>query len=325
MGPYEPPPDPPPSYPGASAAVPPPPDAPPPYWQAAPPPRRSSHLGLIIAAVAVVLVLVAGVGGYVVVGLAYAQSRLNSASSSYNTVVDHLNAMNDTINSVKTQINTGAVTGSTGTSLQQNKSLADQFVSSSQTAQSQIATDDASLASADSSLKENQWLTPLSRDQLNHASARIGHARAALAAAKTITADYVQIGVFFQALYATAIDLDTLGTMSQSSDLTGAAAADVTLKADVAKAIQLDKAPGLPPEMDAALVEIQSLATDFAQLLNAAAANNATAAQSAYAALQADVAKVQAADFSGIGTEIDNFYQPLIDQYNSEVDQANQG
>ena len=273
--------------------------------------------------VAILLVLVAAIGGYVVVGLAYAQTRLDSARTSANTVVDHMNTLTETVDSVKTKLNAGSVSATTSATLQQNKSLVDTFVTSSQAAQSQIATDDASLAVADASLKESQWLTVLSRSRLDTESTRIGHIRASLAIAKTITSDYVQIGTFFQALYATSIDLETLGTKSSASDLTGAAAADVTLKADVAKAIQLDKAPGLPPAMDTALVDIQALAGDFATLLNAAAANNTSAAQSAYAALQTDGAKVQAVDFNSIGTSIDSFYQPLIDNYNSEVDQAN--
>ena len=77
--------------------------------------------------------------------------------------------------------------------------------------------------------------------------------------------------------------------------------------------------------MDTALVDIQAFAKDFALLLNDAAANDTAGAQSAYAALQADSTKVQATDFTTIGTSVDAYYQPLIDQYNSEIDKANKG
>ena len=311
-----------PGYPGP--ASPPPTDAPPPYWQApAPPPRPPRSLGPIIAAAVIALVLIGSIVGYVVIGLAYAQSRLDSEGTAYKAVVDHLNTLTDTVNSLKT-VDTTSAASSTAASLQQGRTVVDKVVSSSQTAQSQISTDDASLASADASLKQNQWLTPLSRSRLDHASARIAHLRAALAAAKSITADYVQIGTFFQSFFDTLVDLDTLGTKSQATDLTGSAAADASLKTDVAKAIQLDKAPGLPAEMDSVLVQIQSLATDFAALVNAVGRSDSAGAQSAVAAVEADSTKLQAADFTGIGNQIDSFFQPLIDRYNSEVDKANQ-
>ena len=87
----------------------------------------------------------------------------------------------------------------------------------------------------------------------------------------------------------------------------------------------LDKAPGLPAEMDTLLHDIQSLATDFSNLINAAAKKDQAAATAAETALQADAAKVEAFDFTKASTEIDAFYKPLIDDYNAEIDKANAG
>jgi hypothetical protein len=293
--------------------------------QAGPPPRQRS-LGPIIAGLVIVVVIIAAIGGYVVGGLAYAQTRLNNAHTTYNKVVDHQNSLTDTVNSAAKQFSGSSVSDtSTSASLQSFKTTMAGVVTKSQQAQPQIESDDASLASADSGLKENQWLTVLSRSELDKESAKIGHERKALAAAKVLTADYVQIGNFYQAFADVLIDFDTLGTKAQAKDLSGAAAASAQLNTDAAKAISLDKAPGLPAEIDTLLHEIQSIGTDFTNLINAAAQNNEAGVTAAENALTSDASKVEAFDFTKAGSEIDAFYQPLIDSYNSEVDKANAG
>lgn len=290
----------------------------PPAYAAAPPPRRS--MVPIIAGVVIVVVLIAAIGAYVVGGYAYATTRLNSATSSYNTVVDHLNSLNDTVNGLGDKLTNTNAASASAADLQTDKGLIAQIVTKSQAAQGQIDNDDTSLAQAQSNLQEGQWLTVVRKGDIDKAQTRIGHERKALALAKTITADYVQIGTFYQTFFDVAIDVDTLGTKAQAADITGASAADEKLKTDTAKAITEDKAPGLPPEMDTFLQDIAALAKDFSALVNAKDSSTESAAETA---LQGDVQKIQNFDFNKIGTAVHDYYQPLIDSFNSEVDKAN--
>src|SRR5881296_3937172 len=284
----------------------------PPPGEAMAKPSKQRNVGAIIAVVLVVVVLVAGV--------AYAQNRLSSANTAYNTVVHHQNDLNSTINGLSDKFTGADATSTSQSDLQSAKSLLATFVSKSQDAQGQIAKDDESLATADQGLKENQWLTLLRKGEMDKESTRIGHARKALAAAKTITADYVQIGTFYQAFFDVLIDEYTLGTKAQAQDLTGVAAADEKLKTDVAKAITLDKAPGVPTAVDGFLKDTMQLANDFGALLNA---RTQAAVDAAEKALQADLQKIEAVDWTKVTADVDAFYKPLIDEYNSEVDKAN--
>jgi hypothetical protein len=291
---------------------------PPPGYAAGPPPRRSA--APLIAGVIVAVLVVAAIGAYIVGGYAYATTRLNSANASYNKVVDHLNSLNDTVNGLSDQLtNTNAAAASSG-DLQSDQKIVGQIVTKSQAAQAQIDQDDSSLAQAQSGLQQNQWLTLTRKSDIDKALTRIGHERKALSIAKEITNDYVQIGAFYQTFFDVAIDVDTLGTKAQASDVTGAAAADEKLKTDTAKAITQDKAPGLPAEMDTFLKDIAALANDFSSVVNAKSASEQSTAD---AALQADAKKIQDFDFNKISTAVHDYYQPLLDSYNSEVDKAN--
>jgi hypothetical protein len=197
------------------------------------------------------------------------------------------------------------------------------LVAQSQAAQPTITSDNASLATAQAGLRQNSWLTVFNRSSLDQASSKIDHERKALASAKTITGDLVQLGTFYQQFYTSLLDLDTLDMKTQANDLPGAATAITALKADIDKAIQLATAPGLPPEMKLFLTDFQTLAGDFGKLLNAAIAGDANAANAGVAAVKADLAKIESYDFDKMSTAIKGFYQPLIDSFNSEVAKAN--
>src|SRR5207247_10437197 len=109
------------------------------------------------------------------------------------------------------------------------------------------------LGKADAVRKGNQWRTWPRKPDVDEESSRIGHARTALGVAKVITNDYVQIGNFYQPFIDVLIDPEPLGTKAQAQDLTGVAAADEKLKTDTTKAVSLDKAPGVPVEVDSFL------------------------------------------------------------------------
>lgn len=277
---------------------------------------------LIIAVLALALVVVVAIG-YAAIGYAFAQSRLSDATNAYNTVVDHQNKLTEAVNALSTKLTGANLTSVSTADLQQDKTLIDQLIAAANQAQTQIAIDDPLLAKTDAGLNLYTWLTVISRSDLDKASTRIGYDRKALAEAKIITADYLQLGAFYQAYLDTAIDFEALDAKAQTSDFSAIAAANEKLKADVARAIQLDAAPGLPSTVDTFLHDVQALATDVTNLLNAAAAGDQTAFDAASKAGDADASKVDSYDFDKIGNEINAFYKPLIDAYNSEVDKAN--
>jgi hypothetical protein len=315
-------PPPPDSPPESEPDVPPPPPAPP--NALAPAAARGSGLstGLrrTIIAVVIVVILLIGIIGYAVAGFAYSSTRVSSANRSLNTVISHQNSLNTTFKDIDTKFK-GLSSGSSFDP-KQARTLIDQFVANAKSAGAQVEQDDASLVSAKSSLNEQQWLTVLSRGNVDKESVRIEHARKALTSAKTVAGDYVLDGQFLQAFMDAAIDLDTLGTQSANADLTSAKTTLTTMKTHVDKALELSTAPGLPKELHDLMVDFQSLVADFGKLLDAAAAGDLNAITAAEALVEKDANKISAYDFNKIGTEIDDFYKPMVDAFNAEMAKA---
>ena len=297
----------------------PPSDSPPPAIVAGQP----RHMVAIIATGVVLALLVVAVIGYGAAGQVFASSRIASTRTTYIAVVAHQNAITDEFNAFDKSVTGVNLTSATAAQLNQTRASYETLVSQSVAAQPTIAADDAALASAQARLNENSWLTLFARSDLNKASARMGHERKALAAAKTITGDLVQLGTFYQAFYDVLIDLDNLNTKAQATDFTGSAAAVATLKTDIAKSIQLSSAPGLPPEMKVFLTDFQTLAADFGKLLDAAIAGDISGASTYDKAVQADITTVYSHDLDKISNQIIAFYQPMIDTFNSEIAKAN--
>ena len=302
----------------------PPPDdvpQPPPAPYAATAPTRDPGLSRVlrrtIIAIVVIVIVVIGIIGYAAAGFAYASSRVASANRSLNTVVSHQNSLNTTFKELDTKFS--GLNSSASFDPKAAHTLIDQFVGNARAAGATVDQDDASLVTARAGLDEQQWLTVLSKSNLDQEARRIAHARTGLAQAKTIAADYVQDGQFLQSFLDAATDLDTLGTQSANADLAAAKATLVTMKTHVDKALQLSTAPGLPTELHDLMVDFQALVADFGKLLDAAATNDVNAVTSAEAAVEKDATKISAYNFDKISTEIDTFYKPLVDAFNSEM------
>jgi hypothetical protein len=279
-------------------------------------------MGPVIIAVVVVVVILVAIIGYVAAGFAVAAGQISAADKTLNTVITNENAITAQFNSTKAASALDAK--ATGAELASNKTAVATLVTQSQAAKPTITSDDAALVSAQNSLKDNSWLTALSRSSLDQKSAKITHWRNALASAKTITTDLAQLGTFLESYDDALIDLDNLITKGNASDFTGMAAALGSLKADVAKAISLADAPGVPPDMKAFLTDLQTEGADTTKLLNDAigGADNATV-QADINRISADDTKLAAHDLIAINSAITAFYGTLIDAYNSEVSKAN--
>lgn len=264
------------------------------------------------------------VGGYVGFGYGLAQGRLQDADRALDAAHDHQLAVVAFHNALVDQLRAMDLSdAATIADLQKAKATNAQIGSQDARAVTQMKSDDAELASAKRQLRQDQWLTALSRRHLDRDATRIDHMRSALAIAMTLNADYVQDGKFFDANFDVVIDDVTGRNKADASDWAGAAAATEQLRTDLARAMQLDKAPGLPPEVDKLLQLVQSWATDYANLLNAVFNNDDSAYNSADAAQRADANKLADFDYRGIEDDFQGFYQPLIDEYQAEFQEAN--
>jgi hypothetical protein len=280
----------------------------------------SSGLRRTIIAIVIVVIVVIGIIGYAVAGFAYASTRVAGANRSLNTVVSHQNSLNTTFKDLDTKFS--GLNSSSTFDPKAAHALIDQFVANATAAGTAVDQDDASLISARASLDEQNWLTALSKGSLDKEAQRIDHARKGLSSARTIAADYVQDGQFLQSFLDAATDLDTLGTQSANADLAAAKATLVTMKSHVDKALQLSTAPGLPTELHDLMVDFQSLVADFGKLLDAAAAGDNNAITSSEQAVEKDATKISGYNFDQISTEIDAYYKPLVDTFNSEMQKA---
>lgn len=262
-------------------------------------------------------VLVLAVIAYGVSGYAYAATRISSADGTLNTVISRQNQLNTTFRSIDAQSAT-LKAGSTF-NVTQAQQLIDQFVASSEAASKTIDKDDASLAKASTGLNDQRWLTTFSRGSLDRESARIAHARNALRSARVVAVDYVQDGHFLQALYSVLADLDQLSAQTSAADVAGARTTIATMKTHVDLGLQLSVAPGLPPEIHSLMQDFQTLVADFGKLLDVVAANDDAGIAGTEQIVQADANKIGAYDFDKISAEINAYFKPFIDRFNSEM------
>jgi hypothetical protein len=267
--------------------------------------------------VVIIAIVIIGIIGYAVAGYAYATTRVASTDRTLNTVISHQNTLNTTFKNIDGEF--GSLSGSTNFNSQQARSVADEFVAGAKKASSTVNEDDATLAAASGTLNDRPWLTLFSRSLIDKEAARVGHTRKALAVARTIAGDYVLDGQFLQAFLDATTDLDTLAAQTSTSDLAGATSTVATMKAHVDKALQLSTAPGLPPDLHALMTDFETLVTDFGKLVTAAQANDDPGINRAAATIQADADKLSGYNYDKISADIDAYYRPLVDDFNSQM------
>jgi hypothetical protein len=267
--------------------------------------------------IAVLGSLIIGVILYAGAGIVYAGALTSNAERTLNTVVSHQNSLNTSFNKIDSEVS--ALGGSGTFNPQQAVGLVDRSVTSSQVAAVTINRDDSSLASVQGQLNSSRWLTLAGHTTMDRESARVGHARNALAAARTIAADQVLDGHFWHALYTALGDLDTLNNQAGSGDYTSAKSTQAKVQAEVAQAVQLSTAPGLPPDLHSLMVDLQTFVSDFGKQLDAQIAGDDAAVAQYQSSLDADRSKLGTYNVDKIGSDIDTFYRPLIDRFNSEI------
>ncbi|HET9782912.1 MAG TPA: hypothetical protein VFR33_14165 [Candidatus Dormibacteraeota bacterium] len=267
--------------------------------------------------IAVLGVLIIGVILYAGSGIVYAGVLTSSAERTLGTVVSHQNKLNTSFTEIDGEVT--ALNGSGTFNPQQAVALVDKSVTNSQVATATINQDDSSLASVQGQLTASRWLTLVGHSSIDRESARISHARNALAAARTVAADQALDGRFWHSMYTSLSELDTLNNQASAGDLTTAKTTLGKLQTDVAQAVQLSTSPGLPADLHSLIVDLQTFVTDYGKQLDAQiAGDDATVAQDE-STIDSDRAKLGTYDVDKIGSEIDGFYRPLIDRFNSEI------
>ena len=262
-------------------------------------------------------VLIIGAILYAGTSIVYAGALSSSAERTLNIVVSHQNALNTSFNEIDREV---AALGGGGTfDPQQAVGLVDRSVTSLQAAASMIEQDDSSLASVEGQLDSSRWLTLVGRSAVDRESARVGHARNALAAARMIAADQVLDGDFWHALYTALGELDTLNNQSGSGDFTSAKTTLAAMQTDVVQAVQQSTAPGLPPDLHALMVDLQTFVSDFGKQIDAQIAGDDAAVVQYQSSLDADRNKLGTYNVDKIGSDIDAFYRPLMERFNSEI------
>ncbi|HSS95164.1 MAG TPA: hypothetical protein VLR46_14415 [Candidatus Dormibacteraeota bacterium] len=284
-------------------------------YQSGTPYRVSRNLWVVITTLVVVVLLVVGAIGYVVAGYVFASSRISDAGAAIGATSSHRSYVNTTFDLLDQQVGSLDTTPDTT----QGEATSGQLVSESQGLTITAGGDDVTLGSARSRLNDQQWLTSLSHGRMAAAAGHVDHARKAVESIKSAAGDYLLLGQFFQAFFHSLIDGTTMLTDVKNNDLVGSVSAVSAFQADLAKAVKLANAPGLPPQYRDFIVALQAYAADFAKELNA---RDKATYDAAVASVSADVAKVNTINFAGSTASIQSYYKHFRDSYNSEIAQA---
>jgi hypothetical protein len=262
--------------------------------------------------------------GYLGGGLIYAKLRLDDADGAYNTAVQDQDqdSIAQLINSFKGSSAPANAAAVSSAQFQHDRDVLAKWVTDSESARGQIAVDDQSLADATAGLGQDRWLIPMSVASFDRTSRRIAAERRVLADARPIVTYYVQVGSFFVSLIDIGLDFNSISASVRAGNLSAADYEITKVRADAAKAISFDKAPGLPPEADQVVRLMQVIDGDFSNVLNAGIARNASALNSAINVGRADIARLQAIDTTKLVTKIEAFYAPMIDAYHADVAKA---
>jgi len=266
---------------------------------------------------AVIGTLIVCIIGYAGGGLVSTGDRVANADRTLNVVVSHQNTLNATFSDINSRL--GALTANATFSPKDAVALVDRSVASSELAGKTINADDASLVEAQQALRSDRWLTMLGSNNLDREANRIAHARNALAAARTIADDKTLEGRFWRSLYGALADLAALNSQSTAGDLEAARSTLATMKAAVDQASEQSSAPPLPADLVQLTKDLRAFVSDYGKKLDAQLARDDEGAAASQASVDADLSKIATYSIDSIGTQIDDFYRPMIARFNSEI------
>jgi hypothetical protein len=292
---------------------------PPPHGYAPPPVAHGTArgFGLAIAAGIIALVVVIGIVSYGIGGYVAASDRVSSATDAINAVDTHRPSINSSFDDIQNMLASPKLVSPSAA-----RSMATEMVSRSQILASTVAGYGPSLRDAQLKLNDLSWLTAFSRGRLLDESARIDHARKAVADIKNAAEDYRVLGGFFMSYFQVFVDLDNLDAASKNNDSAGYAATLLILQGDVATALQLATPSYLSTAHREQLTAIQAEIDDLKKEQLAYAKGDQAGAAAARRAIDADIQRANAVDFSSNVVAILSHYQHYRDDFNLELDKA---
>jgi len=221
--------------------------------------------------------------GYAGVGLVSTGDRVANADRTLNVVVSHQNTLNATFSDINSQL--GALTANATFSPRDAVALVDRSVASSELAGKTINADDASLVAAQRELRSDRWLTMLGSSNLDREADRIA----------------------------------ALNSQSTAGDLEAARSTLATMKAAVDQASEQSSAPPLPADLVQLTKDLRAFVNDYGKKLDAQLARDDEGAAASQASVDADLSRIATYSIDSIGTQIDDFYRPMIARFNSEI------
>lgn len=275
-------------------------------------PRTGARRWLIIGGIAVVFLLIIG---YVLGGAAAASGPVARADSALHTAISHNNSTVDSFNNdpfsgidfTSSSVDIATVKAAVATDKQKVATWQAE-VSSDRTALQQIRPD----------LKSGLLTLP-EQGTLDRHLKRVEAALSALNSAQKGIDLYTKEFAFVDPFLEAMAGFEAIGKAGTANDLAGVKAQLPATGANMQKAVDLAQPPAVPAEFATALKSIQKVLSDLQALVAAVDANNAAAAQTADAALQADAAALDKYDWKSVDAAAKTLFQPLIDAYNRDM------
>ena len=275
-------------------------------------PRTGARRWLIIGGIAVVFLLIIG---YVLGGAVAASGPVARADSALHTAISHNNSTVDSFNNdpfsgidfTSSSVDIATVKAAVATDKQKVATWQAE-VSSDRTALQQIRPD----------LKSGLLTLP-EQGTLDRHLKRVEAALSALNSAQKGIDLYTKEFAFVDPFLEAMAGFEAIGKAGTANDLAGVKAQLPATGANMQKAVDLAQPPAVPAEFATALKSIQKVLSDLQALVAAVDANNAAAAQTADAALQADAAALDKYDWKSVDAAAKTLFQPLIDAYNRDM------
>lgn len=253
--------------------------------------------------------------GYVLGGAAAASGPVARADSALHTAISHNNSTVDSFNNdpfsgidfTSSSVDIATVKAAVATDKQKVATWQAE-VSSDRTALQQIRPD----------LKSGLLTLP-EQGTLDRHLKRVEAALSALNSAQKGIDLYTKEFAFVDPFLEAMAGFEAIGKAGTANDLAGVKAQLPATGANMQKAVDLAQPPAVPAEFATALKSIQKVLSDLQALVAAVDANNAAAAQTADAALQADAAALDKYDWKSVDAAAKALFQPLIDAYNRDM------
>lgn len=274
----------------------------------------------VLAAVGAVVVVVLGVGAYLLGSAAVAAGKAQSdANAAMETARTHIN---DTDASLKAAP-TFDVSGNPPDFAKAKKAV-DDLVAGLGDARTTDARDEAGLRSVRDDLS-SKGASPFAlpyRGALDHEHQRVVSMLTALDAADgalKIVQDQLRI---LSAAFDADMDFVTLLDRIQKEDIAGGLALFPSIDAKLQAAAKLAQGPAIPPQLQKELKDMQTTSTDLNAFLRAVQARDSGTIQALTPRLDADVAALDSLDITGLETYEQTLIQPYRDRYDAAVKAA---